>query len=220
MGKIDFKKVEESLSKALQKRLMKKLVEGEPTVSERAVEFYRMDAGSAPKPQDAVIQELEQIEQEEKEFQEQEKRRLEQEKAQKEGKPVAPLQKKEEPPPAAALPTPPSKEEVVQVPTVGDVTFTPLFLLRKHILWFKQKHVKDLYKLLGTTPDEIKALRKKKELSEKENKRIQELITKAIDIKARIMKKLGIEEDSSLVEKERKRHIHKRFNIKDTWLPL
>lgn len=224
VAKIDFKKVEENLLKALQSRFIKKLIEGEATVSEQAVTYYGMDSGPRPKPQDAVIQELEQIEQEEKEFTAQEKRRLEVELAQKEGRPIPPEQKPELPiakeEPKLATPQPPQVEKREHIETTHDVSFTPLFLLRKHILWFKQRKVKDMYKLLGITPEEIRELRKKKSLSDVENKKIQALLLKAKEMKVRVMKKLGIAKDSSLVEKERKKHINKRFNIKDTWLPL
>jgi hypothetical protein len=221
VGKIDFKKVEENLLKALQSRFIQKLVKGEATVSEQAVSFYGMDSGPRQKPQDAVIQELEQIEQEEKAFEEQEKRRLEIEQAKKEGRPIPPEKPKEEVKKEDVLPKPPPQQDVREpIETVHDISFTPLFLLRKHILWFKKKHVKDIYKILGVSPEEIQALRKKQKISDVEDKKIKELLLKAKEMKAKVMKKLGLEQDSSLVEKERKRHIHKRLNVKDTWLQL
>src|SRR5689334_5356995 len=68
MAKVDFTKVEESLSKALQTNLIKKIVLGEPTVSTEAVSYYRMDDGPRPKPIDPIIQALDELRKEAEEL--------------------------------------------------------------------------------------------------------------------------------------------------------
>jgi predicted outer membrane protein len=96
----------------------------------------------------------------------------------------------------------------------------PLYILRKHLLWFIRKRVANIYKLLGTTKEEVITLRKKKNLTPEESKRVDEILKKAQEINQRLMKKLGIDTDEALIEKEVQKHKTKRFNIRESWLPL
>ena len=206
MGKIDFTKVEESLAQALQTNLIKKIVEGEPNVSSEAVTFYRLDDGPRPKTIDPIIQALDELR---KEAEELEKAlRLAGE---------ALTEEKEAPLEAAGVSVinPPEK-----VPTKKIPTFTPLFLLRQHLLWFKRKKIKDAYTTLGITEQEIRDLRKKGTLSTEDQQKVLELLERADELRTATIKQLGVEEDSVYIEKERKRHVQKRFKVKESWLPL
>ncbi|MDB6081782.1 MAG: hypothetical protein JWO53_1054 [Chlamydiia bacterium] len=212
MAKIDFTKVEEKLAAAVRSMFIKKVKEGKPTVSRGMASYYAIDTGPRPKPIDPVIQALQELEEEGK------RAAIAQPATQEESgesisESIASLQKS-----SVGPVQPPALEEISLHPTASPPT--PLFLLRKHLLWFKRKKVKDSYGLVGTSEEEIKELRKKGTLTKEELQHIEQLLAKASDVKVKLIKKLGLEDDSTLVEKERKKHITKRFNIKETWLPL
>ncbi len=78
----------------------------------------------------------------------------------------------------------------------------------------------DRYEKLGTTKDEIGALRKADRLSEKQVLRVQELNKRAEEMKKEILKKTGKESLEELVEKEKIRHKRKRFKTRETWIQL
>ena len=211
MAKVDFTKVEESLAKALQANLIKKIVLGEPTVSTEAVSYYRMDDGPRPKPIDPIIQALDELRKEAEELEEEARLAFLAAGGEEAAKEEA--LKEEEKIPSEIQP--PEK-----VPTKKVPTFTPLFLLRQHLLWFKRKKIKDVFTTLGIGEQEIRDLRKKSSLNEEEQQKILDLLEKADDLRTSIIKKLGVEDDTVYIEKERKKHITKRFKVKETWLPL
>lgn len=209
MAKIDYKKVEEKLAQALHTMFIKNLLQGHPTVSTQAVSYYRMDDGPRPKKEDSVIQGMKELA---------EDAQLElllvkaQEERQPEKEPKQPTIPKIEPIKTAT-------EKIVTTESIP-LTITPLFLLQNHLLWFKKKKIKDVYACLNSSEEEITALQKTQSLSETDQKKVADLLKKAEDLKVTIMKKLGIDDDSTFIEKERKKHITKRFNIKASWLPL
>jgi hypothetical protein len=223
MAKIDLSKVEAQLSETLHSMFVKKLLEGKATISSHAVAYFGLDDGRRPKPQDPIVEAIDDLKKEEKEL-EWERYEEARQKALAEGKPPPPPPK-EEPkvferiPPATAPDKIPSREKV---PTLEEETvmLSPLFILSKHFLWFKQKKVKGVFEALKTSEDEVRALQEKKMLSELEKRRVEELLTKAKDFKEKVIKELGMQDDLSLIEQERKKHITKRFHIKETWLPL
>ena len=95
-----------------------------------------------------------------------------------------------------------------------------LFLLKKHIFWFKKKKLKNFYQTLGTTEEEIDELCKKQKLDKNDDEKIQHFLKNAMQLKDSLLKKIGADDDERFIEKERKRHITKRFNIRDSWLQL
>lgn len=97
---------------------------------------------------------------------------------------------------------------------------SPLLILRKHILWFKQLHMDDRYERLGTTQEEVFELRRARRLTDKELQRVIELNKRAEELKAEILKKHGKETLEEIVEKEKTRHKRKRLKTRESWIPL
>ncbi|MBS0634724.1 MAG: hypothetical protein JSR37_04605 [Verrucomicrobia bacterium] len=202
MAKIDFNKVEQNLHKAMHTMFVKNLVSGKESSHKRAVIFFGHHLAK-PSPADSVIEAINEW-------------RIEQALSESIAESEASGQ--------AALPVPPisvadEKAAEDQVPS-DQYVVSPLYILRKHLLWFIRKRVANIYKLLGTTKEEVVALRKKKELTAEDKKRVEEILAKANEINQRLMKKLGLDTDEALVETEVKKHKSKRFNIRDSWLPL
>ena len=254
MAKINYTKVEQELNEALRVMYTKKLMQGEPSVSQRAVSYYGMDSGERPKPRDAVVDELEAIE-EEAEFLRQEIERMRKVKmmAQKgkegvlgglqafaengvildeEGEHLeygpapmadkAPAQEQKPDIKGQADEKGPSQPVKEDIPTIDEAAskLPPLLLIRRLILWMRKKRVVDLYRLLGTSEEEMVALRDKEKLTPKDEERVKELLEKGKQLKVKLMKKLGLEDDQKIVSKEYKKNKTKRFNVKDTWLPM
>jgi hypothetical protein len=97
---------------------------------------------------------------------------------------------------------------------------SPLITLRKHLLWFKQQHFDDRYERIGTTKEEVFTFRRAAKLTPEQTQRVIELNHKAEKIKAELLKTKGSESDEDMIEREKKRHKTKRFNVRETWLPL
>ncbi len=201
MAKIDFSKVEQNLHQAMHMIFVKNLVAGKEVAHRHAVLFlgHHLDK---PSPQDSVVEAINEWRME-----------LAVDET------VAETQKE------LALPqmepvSAPDEEKAAQNIPQEEYLISPLYKLRKHLLWFIRKRVANIYKLLGTTKEEVIELRKKKNLSEEEQKRVQEILVKSQEINQRLMKKLGIDTDDALIEKEVKKHRTKRFNIRESWLPL
>ena len=74
--------------------------------------------------------------------------------------------------------------------------------------------------MLGTTREEIMAFRRTKRLSEEQTSRIKELNARAEEVKAGIMAEEGMKTEDKQIEKQKIKHKTKRFNVKETWLPL
>ncbi len=203
MAKIDFNKVEQNLHLAMHTMFIKTLVSGKESAHKRAIIFFGHHINK-PSPSDSVIEAINEW-------------RLDQalletldetEKKTAVSEPTGPeVQAPDEQAAEAAVP-----QNKYSVP--------PIYILRKHLLWFIRKRVANIYKLLGTTKEEVLALRKKKELLPEEYQRVEEILAKAVEINKRLMKKLGIDTDDALIEKEVRKHRTKRFNIRESWLPL
>ncbi len=203
MAKIDFSKVEINLSQAMHSLFVKNLAAGKESSYRRAILFYGYHLPK-PEPPDSVIEAINdwRVEQALNEtITETEQGAL------LSPQPYPPVQVPDEQAQEAKIP-----EKRYDV--------SPLYVLRKHLLWFIRKRVANIYKLLGTTKEEVIALRKKKDLTSEDQKRVLEILTKANEINGRLMKKLGIDTNEALVEQEVKKHKTKRFNIRDSWLPL
>ncbi len=202
MAKIDFNKVEQNLHQAMHTMFVKNLVSGKQSAHKRAVIFFGHHIAK-PLLSDSVIEAINEwrIEQ-----------ALQQTLEEVQAKPENPL-------PEKTVTAPNEAEAESQVPQEQYVV-SPVYILRKHLLWFIRKRVANIYKLLGTTKEEVLEFRKKKELSSEDYKRVGEILTKAQEINQRLMKKLGIDTDDALVQKEVLKHKTKRFNIRESWLPL
>jgi hypothetical protein len=225
MAKIDFSKVEEELSKTLHSMFVKNLLEGRPTVSAGAISFFRLDDGARPIPPDTVMEGIHELEEEtKKENARQERRRAWLEELARQGIPpeeAPPFEEPEEipePPPAPlGVPNIPPPEKI---PTLEAKPTKLITILKEHLSWLGKNKVPDIIKKLGTTEEELAKLKKKKNFSDAENARLATLVEKAQTLKAENSKARGLADDEALIEKERKKHLTKRFNINETWLPL
>jgi hypothetical protein len=214
MGKIDYSKVEEKLSHALHSTMVKRIVKGEPTVSSEAVNYYALNDGKRPKRQDPVIEALDEMRREARE--------IELEELRKQG--LLPpesvsLQAGKETDTEAPKEEESSNEEIPTTDATPKI-FPPLFLLRKHLAWFKKKKVDSVYSTLGVTEEYMYTLYEKETLSPEEEAKVEELEKKAADLRDNFFEKMGVGENNSYVEKERKKHISKRFKVRENWLPL
>ena len=92
--------------------------------------------------------------------------------------------------------------------------------MRMEFGYFIKKN-KNLYKKVGTTKEEMDAFFENPEkISAKNWKKIKEINT---SLKKYIKKRNQTsteEENETVVKSERKNHINKRHNVRDTWLPL
>ncbi len=83
------------------------------------------------------------------------------------------------------------------------------------------KQDKGIYSKLKTSEKEVKRLLEGPgELSEFDWEVLEMILTRADTIKKEMKKKAGALEDEELVEEQRTKHLTKRFNVNDKWLPL
>ena len=119
------------------------------------------------------------------------------------------------PPKAIASPT-------ADVPS-SDTFLEPashLYILRQHVLWLKRRHHDNRYEMLGTTREEVMTLRHAKRLTDEQLARIKEINARAEEVKAGLLAEEGIKSDEQHIEQQKEKHKTKRFNVKDSWLPL
>jgi hypothetical protein len=95
-----------------------------------------------------------------------------------------------------------------------------LYILRQHILWLKRRHYDNRYEMLGTTRDEVMSFRHAKRLTDEQLARIKELNDRAEEVKASLLAEEGIKSDEQHIEQQKAKHKTKRFNVKESWLPL
>ena len=243
MAKIDYSKAEREMHEALQRMRVKSLAEGKSVTSQRASEYYGLEEQDPrPTPEEPVAKLL----REEAAKQEVLEKLEQQQLSSQEMGPSTPIdepvlieQEEEEPafevigkppvydvlrkargqsirPPKAIASPPP------EVPP-SDAFFEPsslLYILRQHILWLKRKRYDNRYEMLGTTREEVMAFRHTKRLSDEQLARIKELNARAEEVKAGILAEQGIKTDETQIERQKEKHRTKRFNIKETWLPL
>ena len=211
MSKLDYSKVEEKLAHALQSTMVKRIVRGDPTVSSEAVSYYALNDGKRPYWQDPVLEAIEEMKREAKEIELEELRQ----KGLLPPENVA-LSEKKEPSTTEAES---QKEEIVTTDSEPKI-FEPLFLLRKHLSWLKKQNVENIFSTLGVEESFLKNLYEKESLSIEEQQQVKELEVKAAELRDLEFEKMEIAENDALIEKERKKHINKRFKIRENWLPL
>lgn len=79
---------------------------------------------------------------------------------------------------------------------------------------------KEFYTKQKIDRTEIKELLEKAELTEDEWTKITETLKRVEAFKTDLESKQGINSDSDMIEKQRKKHVTKRFNVNDKWVPL
>lgn len=93
-----------------------------------------------------------------------------------------------------------------------------------HALTRAKKDYKDpqFYELIGISADELSALlANPKELKQEDWNRLQTIRTLVAEYKKKdIEKHVDKSGDEAIVNDERRKHINKRFNVRDKWLPL
>ena len=223
MVKIDFEKVERNIGEAQHTWFIKKVASQKSVSYPRASAFFGHDVAK-PGPQDSVIgaitewrQDL--LEEEITEKKAETEKELEVPELSHTTETLVPTEEKAE----EEVKVEATKEQALEKPFFEDIpssTVSSLYILRKRLLWFARKRVSNIYKLLGSTKEEVIAFRKKKTRTPEDDKRIEELLQKSNELNEKLRKKLGFSTDEDLIEKEKKRHITKRFNIRETWLPL
>lgn len=93
-------------------------------------------------------------------------------------------------------------------------------ILKFEFNWM-EKQDNTLYQKLGITRDEIKKILSQKEnLTDEEFNHVKTIHEKLTELKKELEKVSPTKSDDELIEKERVKHINKRFNVKDDWLPL
>lgn len=191
MAHLDFSKVEHTLGMALHHIFVKSLVEGQPINYARAI-AYLGNKEAKPSPHDSVVEAMIEIQQEIDEVE------------------------KTLPVFLPAIETQLTSQEE----QVSAFKVSPVSILRKRILWLIKKNVVNIYNKIGSSKEEMLLLRAKSELTKEEIRRVHELLNKTNELAIKIKQTLGIETDEALVEKEKKKHLTKRLNVRDTWLTL
>ena len=243
MAKINYTKIEQQIQRVLQEMQKKQLEEGKTPISSRAQEYYGVTKEARPVPQEVVELLLEKEREEEVEE--------EKPTPPSSSEPISldfPVLSEEAPellPPSSeqevVVEGTPAAETLYQYPKTkkavpkrpqlqvdlsqtSDKTaekVSPLYVLRQHIFWMKRQHIDKRYELIGTTREEVGALRKKERLQAQDMARIQELIQKAVHVRTVWEKKrLGAASTEELIEIQKKRAKQRRFNVRDKWLPL
>ncbi len=83
------------------------------------------------------------------------------------------------------------------------------------------KHSRKLSKKVGITKKEIKSLISKPHELKDEDWQLLEDVKKKLDrFKEEIADELPSASDEDLINQEKEKHINKRFNVSDKWLPL
>ena len=242
MAKIDYSKAEREIHTALQRMRVKNLAEGKSVTSQRAAEYYGLNEPSPrPTPEEPVAKLLREEAAKEEVAEEKEKVKAAQPPPEEGAVPQLMPRARDKEPPAFEIITKPPVYDVMtkargqsqrppkyvaqeppEVPP-SDKFFEPasqLYILRQHILWLKMKHYDNRYEMLGTSREEIMSFRRSKRLSEEQTSRIKELNARAEEVKAGIMAEQGMKTEDKQIEKQQIKHKTKRFNVKETWLPL
>ena len=233
MAKIDYTKIEQQIQKIQQAMQKKQLEEGKPIISARAQEYYGVNKEPRPIPEEAI----EKLLNEEKDTSENTEMLTRIESA-SDMPEIAPPSDKNETESISKTPTndtlyqyPKSQRSSAPRPEL-DINLnltsekvsdkiSPLYVLRQHIFWMKRQHIDKRYELIGSSRDEVFGLRKKERLQEADLIRVQELIKKAVHVRAVWeKKKLGAASIDELIEIQKKRAKNKRFNVRDKWIPL
>ena len=197
MAKIKFEHAEKNMGDAMHYWFIKKISSGKSSAYPRAAAYLGMGQ-TKPGPEDSVIGAInewredlldealereEELQQKEEETEELPREEIE-------------IQKEE-------IQEPEAVTEEIHLEETPTPMVSPMYILRKRILWFIRKRVTNIYELLGTTKEEVVALRKKKDKTPEDEKKIQELLDKSHEINERLLQRLGIKTDDDLIEKEK-----------------
>lgn len=106
----------------------------------------------------------------------------------------------------------------------GVVALEPRMLLRhlQQTMKWLLKNDKALHTNLNLERDDLLRLLevKAEDMKPEDWNRIGDLLKKCQKLKPEVEKRLGTSSDEALIRKERRKHINKRFNVSDKWLPL
>lgn len=91
-------------------------------------------------------------------------------------------------------------------------------ILKFELNWM-HTHDISLHKKIGIKKSEIDALLSKPSLELEDLEKIKDIKAKIDTLKKEISEESSVTDDQ-LIEKERIKHINKRFNVNDKWLPL
>lgn len=96
-----------------------------------------------------------------------------------------------------------------------------LLTLQQDLRWLL-KDDKHLYTALEVTQDDLVQLLKAKAdtLKKEDWTRVAHLERTCQKLKKELGTRRGTADDEALIEKERQKHLKKRFNVNDKWLPL
>ncbi len=230
MAKIDYSKAEREFEQAVRQTRIKDLAEGKPAPTERAISYFGLKEETPRPVTDDTVGKLlreEAAAEEEEETKPQETLQPTEELVEEEPL-IVPLEKTPEADviykarkQSTRVPKRPQPQPTTTPP--GDQFLeepAPLLVLRKHLLWLKRRHIDNRYELLGTTIEEVFSFRNAERLTPEQIKRIQQLNERAGELKTKLLIELGSQTDETLIEKEQKTQKRKRFNVKDTWIPL
>ena len=93
-----------------------------------------------------------------------------------------------------------------------------IHMLRRCI---KQFHEPAFYETIGIPEEELKALTKDPSTLEPEEwDRLREIRNEALVYMKEYLERNPDGGNETIIERERKKHINKRFNVRDKWLPL
>lgn len=91
----------------------------------------------------------------------------------------------------------------------------------QHDVKIIEKHDHEMYGKIGIEKKELKELiANSKNLSPKDWELVKQIQQKVAVYKEEILKNFPQPSDDQLIEKERRKHINKRFNVNERWLPL
>jgi len=111
----------------------------------------------------------------------------------------------------------PSETDAIIIPEARRMVIA---VLRQDLKNLKRKDTK-VFSKLGIPKEGIqKILDNPTALTPEEWQKVKEIHQKVIEYKKELLKKLPEVTDDQLVEAERKKHINKRYNINEKWLPL
>jgi hypothetical protein len=228
MAKTDYSKTEKDIGDSVQKMRIQSLVEGKTINSERSKEYYGLQGDDMrPAAQDPVLimlsEEAEKEERERKglgspeESDEDEDSFLTATSAQALLNDVMTKIR----PQSIRFPKRPAPKFSDIAPSERYLErASALYTLRQHILWLKRRHIENRYELLGATLDEVLTYRTASKLTQEELKRIKELNVRAEKVISDLLKKEKMGSDQEIIDQQIKKHKTKRFNVKDSWIPL
>ncbi len=228
MAKTDYSKAEKEIGDSVQKMRIQSLVEGKTINSQRSKEYYGLEGEDLrPEAQDPVLIML--SEEAEKEERESKGQLSEEETADDEdaffnatsAQALLNDVMTKVRPQSARFPKRPTPKFADIAPSERYLErASALYTLRQHVLWLKRRHIDNRYELLGATLNEVLTYRTASKLTDVELKRIKELNVRAEKVISGMLKKENMGSDQEIIDSQIKKHKTKRFNVKDSWIPL